>query len=112
MGSLDLYLQSGAIDTVVPDSVGRVQLIELSVCSDIVCHLPDNCTFDLSVYGMQEQLKSSRYNPLDDREHGDGHRSSLETFRHKMAAGTDLLYNMSTSLQSRNDFLSELHEDN
>lgn len=31
-----------------------------------------------------------------------GHRSSPETFRHKMAGGTDLRY-MSTSLQSRND---------
>lgn len=28
-----------------------------------------------------------------------------------MAAGTDLLYNVSTSLQSRNDSLSELQED-
>lgn len=38
VGSPDLYLQSRVIDTVVPDSVGRVQLIELSVCSGVTKH--------------------------------------------------------------------------
>lgn len=36
--SPQLYLQSQAIDTVVPDSVGKIQLIELSVCSDVTKH--------------------------------------------------------------------------
>lgn len=37
--SPQLYLQSSqAIDTVVPDSVGKIQLIELSVCSDVTKH--------------------------------------------------------------------------
>lgn len=36
--SPQLYLQSRATDTVVPDSVVKIQLIELSVCSDVTKH--------------------------------------------------------------------------